>query len=83
MVKNSPRPTMTLTCTKKVDAATGKISIYAQWRVNNTSRLLNAIKGYKTLVVSEHTQQGIAKLGSTSGLELLAQVRCNMIWLNS
>ena len=49
-MKDIVYPKMNLTCHKYINTSDGDISLYAQWEVDNTPRMLETIKTYQIYV---------------------------------
>ena len=69
---------MNLTCHKYVNATTGRISVLAQWVVENTPIMLETIKDYQILTKLMDTRGDIPRLLSVIfNTELAANVSCS------
>ena len=69
------QPMMNLTCLKYVNSTSGIISVFVQWKVENTPRMLETIKNYQILTKLMDMRGDIPRLlKSDSGPKLRANV---------
>lgn len=64
-MKDNSQPKMNLTCHKYENITTGIISVYIQWEVENTSRMIETIKNYQIMTKLMDTRMKIPFLLKT------------------
>lgn len=74
-MKDNTQPKMNLTCHKYENVTTGLISVYIQWEVENTSRMIETIKSYQVLTKLIDTRGEMPVIMNSSSFDrILANV---------